>query len=59
MEQSNRTYTLEEASSELHVSKEVLTELLPKLGAGIADRSPLYLTEDELNQAVDLLNAPQ
>jgi hypothetical protein len=58
MESSNRRYTLEEAVNELHVSEEVLAELLPKLGDHIAKRSPLYLTEDELNRAVDLLNAP-
>jgi hypothetical protein len=59
MELSNRTYTLEEATNELHVSEEVLTELLPKLGSDVPKRSPLYLTEEELNRAIDLLNAPE
>ncbi len=55
MQKEQRTYTLDQAAQELHISRETLERLLPNLGGG-SQRSGDRLTEDELNQIIDLLN---
>ncbi len=57
MNQPKRTYTLEQASQELNISPETLERLLPNLSRG-SQREGDQISEDELNQIVDLLNDP-
>lgn len=58
MEKSKRTYTMEEAVEELHISRETLERLIPNLPNSSARRGEA-ITEDELNQIVDMLNNPE
>ena len=57
MDQPKRTYTLEQASQELNISPETIERLLPNLSRG-SQREGDQISEDELNQIVDLLNDP-
>lgn len=57
MDQPKRTYTLDEASQELNISRETLERLLPNL-AGASQQPTNHISEDTLNQIVDLLNDP-
>ncbi len=57
MDQPKRTYTLDEASQELNISRETLQRLLPNL-AGASQQPTDHISEDTLNQIVDLLNDP-
>lgn len=57
MELPKRTYTMEEAVAELHISHEMLERLIPNLPNSSARRGE-PITEDELNQIVDMLNEP-
>lgn len=58
MEQQTRTYTLDEAARELNLSRETIERVLPLIGGG-THRTGDRLSEDELNQIVDRLNADQ
>ncbi len=57
MGQPNRTYTLDEASEELNISRETIERLLPALGVSQSGDAPT-LTEDQVNKIVDLMNDP-
>jgi hypothetical protein len=53
--QTPRTYTLDQAAQELHLSRETIEEVLPQLAGG-SHRAGDRLTEEQLNEIVDLLN---
>jgi hypothetical protein len=57
MKQPTRTYTLDQAAEELHISRETLERLIPNL-PNSSSRSGEPISEDELNQIVDLMNDP-
>lgn len=52
-----RTYTMDQAVEELHISRETLERLLPNL-PNSSVREGSEISEDELNQIVDMLNDP-
>lgn len=57
MDRPKRTYSLEEAVQELHISRETLEKLLPNLpNSSVRLGEPI--SEDELNQIMDMLNDP-
>lgn len=55
MNTNNRTYSLDEAAEELHLDRETIERLLPKLGGG-SQRAGDRLSEDQVNEIVDMLN---
>ena len=57
MDQPKRTYTMEQAVEELHITRETLERLLPNL-PNSSVREGSDITEDELNQIIDMLNDP-
>ena len=57
MNQPKRTYTLDQAAEELHISRDTLERLIPNLPDSTA-RTGEPISEDELNQLIDMLNNP-
>lgn len=58
MASTGRTYSLEEACKELHVSREELEEALTRIERSAIRPSGERITEEELNRVVDVLNDP-
>ena len=57
MDQPKRTYTMDQAVAELHITRETLERLLPNL-PNSSVREGTEISEDELNQIIDMLNDP-
>ncbi len=57
MNMPKRTYTMDQAVEELHITRETLERLLPNL-PNSSVREGSDISEDELNQIVDMLNDP-